>query len=33
MSTPVVLENAPRPMSAKCSMPPTLPARADEVIE
>jgi hypothetical protein len=33
MSTPVVLENAPRPMSAKRSVPETLLARADEVIE
>jgi hypothetical protein len=33
MSTPVVLENASRPMSAKGSVLETLLARADEVIE
>jgi hypothetical protein len=33
MSTPVVLENTPHPMSAKRSVPETLLARADEVIE
>ena len=33
MSIPVVLENAPRPMSAKRSVLETLLARADEVIE
>jgi hypothetical protein len=33
MSTPVVLENAPRPMSTKRSAPETLLAIADEAIE